>query len=68
MPKIEWVAEIVAACDKAGIQVFLKDNLEPLLCDQPYAELEKSELYSAIYHDGDDLIAGVDLRQEMPDV
>ena len=26
-PQIEWVNEIVVACDKAGIPVFLKDNL-----------------------------------------
>ncbi len=30
-PKIEWVQEIVQACDKAGIPVFLKDNLKPLI-------------------------------------
>jgi len=30
-PKIEWVEEIVRACDKAGVPVFLKDNLESLL-------------------------------------
>ncbi len=30
MPKIEWVREIVEACNKAGIPVFLKDNLESL--------------------------------------
>jgi len=30
-PKIEWVEEIVRACDKAGVKVFLKDNLKPLL-------------------------------------
>ncbi len=30
-PKIEWVREIVEACDKAGIPVFLKNNLKPLL-------------------------------------
>jgi len=30
-PKIEWVSEIVRACDKAGVPVFLKDNLKPLL-------------------------------------
>ena len=30
-PKIEWVQEIVAAADKAGIPVFLKDNLAPLI-------------------------------------
>ena len=29
-PKIEWVEEIVQACDKAGVKVFLKNNLEPL--------------------------------------
>jgi protein gp37 len=29
-PKIEWVKEIVDACDKARIPVFLKDNLVPL--------------------------------------
>jgi protein gp37 len=30
-PKIEWVEEIVRAADQAGVPVFLKDNLEPLL-------------------------------------
>jgi len=30
-PKIEWVREIVEACDRARIPVFLKDNLDPLL-------------------------------------
>ncbi len=29
-PKIEWVREIVEAADKAGVKVFLKDNLKPL--------------------------------------
>jgi len=29
-PKIEWVKEILEACDKAGIPVFLKDSLKPL--------------------------------------
>jgi len=29
-PKVEWIREIVEACDKAGIPVFLKDNLKPL--------------------------------------
>ena len=33
-PKIEWVKEIVQACDKAGIPVFLKDNLNPLLTSE----------------------------------
>lgn len=30
-PKIEWINEIIEACDKAGIPVFLKDNLLNLL-------------------------------------
>jgi len=30
MPKIEWISEIVEACDNAGIRVFLKNNLKPL--------------------------------------
>ena len=29
-PKIEWVREIIEACDKAGIPVFEKNNLVPL--------------------------------------
>ncbi|MBA7703726.1 hypothetical protein ES703_112519 [subsurface metagenome] len=31
MPKIEWVEEIEAAARKAGIAIFEKDNLRPLL-------------------------------------
>ena len=30
-PRIEWIADIVEACDKAGIPIFLKNNLYPLL-------------------------------------
>ena len=29
-PKIEWVHEIIRACDKASVAVFLKNNLQPL--------------------------------------
>lgn len=29
-PEIEWVREIVEAADRAGVKVFLKDNLKPL--------------------------------------
>lgn len=32
-PRIEWVKEIVEAADKAGIPVFLKDNLAKLFSD-----------------------------------
>ena len=31
LPELEWVREIVEACDKAGIPVFLKNNLDNLL-------------------------------------
>ena len=38
-PQIEWLREIVEAANKAGIPVFLKDNLRPLLipedCSKP---------------------------------
>lgn len=30
-PEISWVEEIVRACGKAGVPVFLKNNLKPLL-------------------------------------
>jgi len=36
-PRIEWVQEIVEAADKAGIPVFLKDNLKSLFeFNKPY--------------------------------
>jgi len=52
-PKIEWVEELVEAADKAGISVFLKDNLEPLF--EPYYELGYPWAYK-----------WSSLRQEMP--
>ena len=54
LPKIGWVQEIVEACDKAGIPVFLKNNLRELLCHgaTPWAWQDNS---------------GV-LRQEFPDI
>lgn len=30
-PKVEWIREIIEAADKAGIPVFLKNNLAPLI-------------------------------------
>ncbi len=35
MPKIEWVQEIVESCDTAGVKVFLKDSLKPLIDKSP---------------------------------
>ena len=56
-PEISWVEEIVEAADKAGIPVFLKDNLEPLLphswfVDRPSEDWAYTKLGS--------------LRQEIP--
>jgi protein gp37 len=33
MPKIEWVRDLVESADRAGVPVFLKDNMMPLLKD-----------------------------------
>ena len=48
-PPIEAVQEIVEACDKAGIPVFLKNNLRDLLVpdalmDDVFWESEKAKL------------------------
>jgi len=64
MPEIAWVREIIEAADKAGIPVFLKDNLKPLL--MPLGEdvlpvtfpLKDTELF---IRDGK-------LRQEIPEI
>lgn len=50
-PKIEWVKEIVEAADRAGIPVFMKDNLMPLI--PPFG----NELFPP----------AIRVRQEMPD-
>jgi len=56
-PKIEWVQEIVEAADKAGIPVFLKDNLKPFIVkvkdNSEYAPLWANSGYGT-------------LRQEFP--
>ena len=40
-PKLEWVKEIVEAADRAGVAVFQKNNLEPLLGDNLRQEMPK---------------------------
>jgi len=62
-PDIEWVREIVEAADKAGIKVFLKDNLQPLLENDPL-----NPLYWANVCNDEAGNERVDdsLRQEMP--
>ena len=54
-PKIEWVREIVEAADKAGIKVFLKDNLYQLYLSNPQ--------YSCHF-----MFKDARLRQEMPQI
>jgi protein gp37 len=56
-PKIEWIREIVEAADKAGIPVFLKNNLKPLI--------ESTAKHNAFLEFGLSLSEG-ELRQEMP--
>ena len=52
--KIEWVTEIVEAADAAGIPVFLKDSLKPMIFGDP------------LFAEGMVTWAG-ELRQEMPE-
>lgn len=53
-PRIEWVEEIVRARDKAGVKVFLKDNLLPMF------QAEWSKKFDKEIWDGERL------RQELP--
>ena len=57
-PKIEWVQEIVQACHKAGISVFLKDKLKPILPGE--------EPFYSYYTPIQDGVAFGKYRQEMP--
>ncbi len=57
-PNIEWIEEIVRAADSAGISIFLKDNLKPLILKEeklPIWAMEKWERHDFF-----------NLRQEMP--
>lgn len=58
-PPIEWVEEIVTAAVMAGIPVFLKDNLKPLLANEVGGEtvIESHNLWA---------FKQFKLRQEMP--
>lgn len=64
LPKIEWLRQIVEAADKAGIRVFLKDNLKPLLWHETERVLIPNWARMAGECDG---LGGFVLRQEMPD-
>jgi len=63
-PEIAWVREIVEAADRAGIPVFLKDNLKPLLENDPL-----NRLYWANAFDDErgNERADDELRQELPE-
>jgi len=56
-PEISWVREIVEAADKAGVKVFLKDNLYPLLHSEPNFARDKLRVGTS-----------GKLRQEMPSI
>lgn len=58
-PPIEWVEEIVKAADKAGVKVFLKKNLAPLVNPMKLSELGVS--FAPFY------TKDLKLRQELPD-
>ena len=66
-PKVEWVQEIVEAADKAGVKVFLKDNLNPLFANDDcklFTE-HKNTLFTFKDYEGES-IARWHLRQEFP--
>ena len=68
-PRIEWVQEIVQTCDKAGISVFLKDNLAPLFGNmRPESGLAWGLTKDCGYY-CDISVGHIDhqLRQEMPE-
>jgi len=73
-PKIEWVEVIVKAADKAGIPVFLKDNLKPMFGVMTsteaikYVDLNKYHLIEEITFNEDNKIIAHKLKQEMPKV
>ncbi len=52
-PEISDIKEIVEACDKAGIPVFLKNNLYDLFMNAPHSDLFWEDMSN--------------LRQELPD-
>ena len=63
-PRIEWVREIVEAADKAGIPVFLKDNLNPMFAENDCVGFNqyKDHLFTIV----DNFPTRYHLRQEMP--
>ena len=64
LPKIEWLREIVEAAHKAGIKVFLKDNLNPIFAENDCAGFNQyqDQFFTII----DNFPTRYHLRQEMP--
>ncbi len=46
MPKIEWVREIVSACDKVKLPIFMKDNLRPIWYNNLRQEMPVEDNYA----------------------
>ena len=55
LPSIEWVREIIKACDRVGIPVWLKNNLKPLIEQAGFAATEWVQCKYPV------------LRQELPE-
>jgi protein gp37 len=62
-PQVEWIKEIVEAGDKAGIPIFLKNNLRPLLLDFEHPWAYKDGYYTSEEHPNIDRR----FRQELPE-
>lgn len=66
MPKIEWIKDIVDSAVLAGVPVFLKDNLKPLLVDHWN---DKSLVLDWTHGESEfEGIVDLKLRQELPKV
>jgi len=67
-PKLEWVQEIVESADRAGVAVFLKDNLRPLFKGRLFADeswaFDETIIENQVTGDQQ---ANWKLRQEMPE-
>ena len=63
-PKIEWMKEIVQACDKAGVKVFLKNNLKLAL---PFDKAEWAWTRNSYFEGRSSQVVYTGLlRQEVP--
>ena len=66
-PKLEWIREIVEACDKAGIPVWLKNNLASLLAMGPQIPLWAANKKCGFYCDEEHGHIDHKLRQQLPE-